>query len=206
MGQMNLLKASVRGKLGELYGVEQKGQAIIKAIPFSHAPHNQKQTNAVRAFECVNRIAGGLARHFWWYLDLSDRKMLKHNAVAQWLKPLLKDGVFNLQALKTLVRDVGTTSVQTATVNTATGGYALEVAFSSLSTPAPHTQGAVLLVDENGKVIFGSGFTGASFSKAGVARLDASLSYYCLVFRSDKSNGKWFPNSFLVQSCVEQGV
>lgn len=193
---MNLLKASVNGKLGEMYGAKWKGQAVMKAIPFSHAPHNEKQTNAVRAFECVNRVAGGLAKYFWYYLNLSDKKMLKHNAVAQWLKPALKDGVFTLSAIPALVRDDGNTSVEAVTVNLATGAYALEVSFSNLATPVLNTQGAVLLVDEFGKVIFGAGFNGATFAKAGLARLNSDYKYYCLLFRSDKINNRWQPNSF----------
>lgn len=196
MGSMNLLKASINGKVGEVYGAKWKGQNVIKAVPFSHAPHNEAQTNAVRAFECVNRVAGGLAKYFWYYLNLSDKKMLKHNAVAQWLKPALKDGVFTLSAIPALVRDDGTTSIAAVSVNRSTGAYALEVNFSDIATPAVNTQGAVLLVDEFGKVIFGSGFSGPSFARSGLARLNADYKYYCLLFRSDKVNDRWQPNSF----------
>lgn len=204
MGQMNLLKASIRGKVGELYGTQTKGQAILHAVPFSHAPHSQTQTKSVRAFEKVNRIAGGMAKNFWKYLNLSDAKMLKHNAVASWLKPLIVDHEFVLPNITTLVVDRADTSIEAATVNTSTGAFALEASFSALQTPATNTQGAILLVDENGKVIYGAGFSGASFAYASVARLDDTLEYYALLFRSDWTGTKWQPNSFKLLQATKQ--
>lgn len=205
MGQMNLLKASVRGKLGELYGTETKGQAILHAIPFSHAPHSEKQTKSVRAFEKVNRIAGGLAKYFWQYLHLSDAKMLRHNAVASWLKPLIVNHNFDLSKITDIVTDKGTASIEAATVNFSASSFALEVSFSSLPTPVQNAQGAVLLVDQNGKVIFGNSFSGASYAYAGIARLDETLSYFVLLFRSDYNGFKWQPNSFKLLQATMQG-
>ena len=54
MATVNLLTASFDGKLGETYGAKWKSTHTIKAIPFSHAPHGEKATNAVRAFEKLN--------------------------------------------------------------------------------------------------------------------------------------------------------
>lgn len=204
MGQMNLLKASVVGKLGETYGTEVKGQAILHAIPFSHAPHSETQTKSVRAFEKVNRIAGGLAKVFWPYLHLSDSKMLRHNAVASWLKPLIVNHQFDISKITTIAPDRNNTSIQAATVNFTTSTYAVEVAFSDLPTPIQNAQGAVLLADENGKVIFSAQFSGASYANSGIARLDETLTYYCLLFRSDYNGIKWQPNSFrLLQATIQ---
>lgn len=204
MGKMNLLKASIEGKIGEMYGTQTRGQAILHAVPFSHAPHSETQTKSVRAFEKVNRIAGGMAKYFWAYLHLSDKKMLRHNAVAQWLKPLLVEHQFVLSNIVSLVPDRGTASIEAATVNRETGAFALEVSFTALDPLPANTQGAVLLVDENGKVIYGSSFTGASFAHTGLARLNSSLSYYALLFRSDYTGTHWQPNSFkLLQANVQ---
>lgn len=193
---MNLLKANFIGKVGEVYGAKWKSQNVVKAIPFSHAPHNEKQTNAVRAFECVNRVAGGMAKYFWQYLNLSDKKMLKHNAVAQMLKPLLTGGVFNLSAITSIVGDYGTSTIVAVSVNFSTGNYALEVSISPATLDVQDTAAAVLLVDEFGKVIFGSDFVSQSFAKAGVARLNEAYKYYAILLRSDKINNKWIPNSW----------
>lgn len=195
---MNLLKANFVGKVGEVYGAKWKSQHVIKAIPFSHAPHNEKQTKAVRAFECVNRVAGGISKYFWPYLNLSDKKMLKHNAVAQMLKPLLTGGVFNLSAITSIVGDYGTSAIDAASVNFSTGAYALEVSISQATLDVEDTAAAVLLVDEYGKVIFGSDFVSQSFAKSGVARLNEAYKYFCILLRSDKINNKWIPNSFVL--------
>ena len=201
---MNILKASVVGKLGEMYGTETKGQAVLHAIPFSHAPHSQTQTKSVRAFEKVNRIAGGLSKYFWPYLHLSDKKMLRHNAIASWLKPLIVNHEFVLSNLADIVVDRNNTSIEAATVNFLSSSFALEVSLSALPTPSANAQGCVLLIDENGKVIYGSSFTGASFAYAGIARLDETLSYYALLFRSDYTGTRWQPQSFKVLQATVQ--
>lgn len=196
MATVNLLTASFDGKLGETYGAKWKSTHCIKAIPFSHAPHGEKATNAVRAFGKLNRIAGGIAKTFWPYLNLSNKNMLNHNAVAKWLKSLLVDNQFVITNFPNAVADRENAAINLCTVNFTNGAFALECAFSDMATPAGNTQGAVLLVDENGKVIYKSAFTGASFSYSGVARLDETLSYYALLLRSDYSGKKWEPNSF----------
>lgn len=99
MGKMNTLNAEYIGKVGQTYGVRQYGKSIEKAIPFSHTPHNVTQTRSVRAFEKLNRFSSYVAKTFWRYLNLSDKKMYRHNAVAQWLKPVVKDHSFRLDNL-----------------------------------------------------------------------------------------------------------
>ena len=78
MGKINLLKADYIGKVGQTYGVRQYRQSIVKATPFSHSPHNTAQTKAVRAFEKLNRFSSYVAKTFWRYLNLSDKKMYRH--------------------------------------------------------------------------------------------------------------------------------
>ncbi len=103
MGKLNLLKANYTGKVGETYGVEQYKKAIVKAIPFSHTPHNDKQNKSCRAFSLLNRLSATIAKNFWAYLDLSDKKMYRNNAVAQWLKPLLQDHEFILSKISDVI-------------------------------------------------------------------------------------------------------
>ena len=198
MATVNLLTASFDGKLGETYGAKWKSTHTIKAIPFSHAPHGEKATNAVRAFEKLNRIAGGIAKTFWPYLNLTNKKMLNHNAVAKWLKSLLVDNQFVITNFPAVVADNENAVINLATVNFSNGAFTLEATFSDMTTPAGNTQGAVLLVDENGKVIYKATFSNASFSYSGLARLDETLTYYALLLRSDHNGKKWVPNSFRV--------
>lgn len=102
MATINLLKSSYNGKLGQTYGVQQYHKKFVKAIPFSHAPHNDKQQNSVRAFEKLNRVSAEIARKFFFNLPLSDKTLSRMNAVASFLKPVVKDNTFNLSNVKSV--------------------------------------------------------------------------------------------------------
>lgn len=100
---MNTINGSYIGKVGKTYGVRQYRKNIEKVVPFSHAPHNVTQTNSVRAFEKLNRFASFVARVFWQFLNLLDKKTLRHNAVASWLKPAIKNHDFELENLAEII-------------------------------------------------------------------------------------------------------
>lgn len=103
MGKMNLLKSNYIGQVGATYGVEQRHKAFVKAVPFSHAPHNEKQQNALQAFTFLNRLSSGIAKIFFPFLSLSDRKMYRNNAVSQWLKDSIRGGTFALENLSRII-------------------------------------------------------------------------------------------------------
>ena len=105
MGKLNLLKSNYTGKVGQTYGVEQYKKAIVKAVPFSHTPHNEKQTKSKNAFVLLNRLSAVIAKNFWAYLDLSDKGMYRNNAVAKWLKDLLHDNTFVLSRISNIIPD-----------------------------------------------------------------------------------------------------
>lgn len=107
MGEINLLKASYTKKVGTTYGVKQYGKAIVKAIPFSHTPHNQKQKNALTAFTKLNRVASNIARVFWKYLGFSDKTMYRNNVIAKWLKPCLQDNNFVIDNMAQVIPEDG---------------------------------------------------------------------------------------------------
>ena len=198
MGKVNLLTSSFEGQLGETYGAKWKGLHTIKAIPFSHAPHGERSTNAVRAFEKLNRICGGIAKIFFQYLALTAKDMLKHNAVARWLRVLLVDNQFVIGNFVTAVVDRENAAINSCTVNFSTGAFTVDISFTDIADPSENTQGAFLFVDDNGKVIYKSGFSGDHFVYAGVARLDPAQSYYAMLLRSDYNGKKWEPNTFRV--------
>lgn len=202
MGKVNLLTGSYVGKVGEQYGSDWKGIHCIKAVPFSHAPHSETQTKSVRAFECVNRIAGSLAKKFWKNLNLSDRKMLKHNAVAQFLKPLIFDHAFVISNWSALCRQDGNTFISQANIDRLAGTFSCAAVLTDIGTWSDSTESCVLLVDEVGKVVMCETFSGQSFSQSIMALLDPGRRYYCLLARSDLVRNKWFPNSFTIRECL----
>lgn len=106
MGNLNLLQSGYTKRVGEVYGVKQYGKYIMKAIPFSHAPHNQTQKDSLTAFTKLNRMSSVLAKNFFNYLPISDKKMYKNNAVAQYFKSMIQGHAFNPElAFPTFERD-----------------------------------------------------------------------------------------------------
>lgn len=103
MGKLNLLKSSYIGKVGQTYGVEQYNNTYVKAVPFSHTPHNAKQRNAKNAFVLLNRMSANIAKYFWKFLNLSDKDKYKNNAVAQWLKTCLENNEFILDNIENVI-------------------------------------------------------------------------------------------------------
>ena len=107
MGKINILKAGYEGKLGTTYGVAKKGLYDIKATPFSHTPHSNKQNKAKNEFTGLNRIASKVVKKMWNYLGLSDKKMYRNNALCQAWKGALKGEEFKLENLKEVISQDG---------------------------------------------------------------------------------------------------
>lgn len=94
MGKMNLLKAGYTGKVGQIYGTKGNNKIIAKAVPFSHAPHNETQKECFSAFGALQRTCSAIYKSFWSYLGLSDKKMNKLNATAHLFKPIIKNHTY----------------------------------------------------------------------------------------------------------------
>ena len=107
MGKINILKAGYSGKTGQTYGVEKKDRFIVKAVPFSHTPHNHLQNKAKDKFIGLNRIASAVVKKFWYYLGLSDRAMYRNNALTRAWKQALEGDVFLLENLEKVIPNVG---------------------------------------------------------------------------------------------------
>ena len=107
MGKINILKAGYSGKTGQTYGVEKKDRFIVKAVPFSHTPHSDKQNNSKERFIRLNRIASSIVKKFWPYLELSDKNMYRNNALTRAWKQALEGDVFSLENLGKVISDKG---------------------------------------------------------------------------------------------------
>ena len=107
MGKLNLLKAGYEGKVGETYGVAKKGLYDIKATPFSHSPHNNKQTKAKEQFIGLNRIASAVVKKMWNYLSLSDKEMYRNNALCKLWSNALAGEEFHVDNLKQVISQEG---------------------------------------------------------------------------------------------------
>ena len=107
MGKINILKAGYSGKTGQTYGVEKKDRFIVKAVPFSHTPHNHSQNQAKDKFIGLNRIASAVVKKFWYYLGLSDKSMYRNNALTRAWKQALEGDVFLLENMEKVIPNVG---------------------------------------------------------------------------------------------------
>lgn len=103
MGKINILKAGYEGKLGTTYGVAKKGLYDIKATPFSHTPHNNRQSKAKDRFTRLNRICSRIVKKCWSYLGLSDKEMYRNNALCKEWKDALQTDEFLLENLKLVI-------------------------------------------------------------------------------------------------------
>lgn len=113
MGKLNLLKAGYHGKVGKTYGIAKKNMYDIKAVPFSHTPHNNMQVTAKNEFVGLNRIASQVVKKMWQYLSLSDKNMYRNNALCKEWKNALKGGKFSLENLKEVIPEEGKLRIST---------------------------------------------------------------------------------------------
>lgn len=97
MGFINILNASVEGKLGEMYGVKQYGKHFAKAIPFSHSPFTEKQKKAYSNFSLLQKFCSGQWRAMKGIIPLRDPKLLPQNILAKEYKQMIQGAFFNLE-------------------------------------------------------------------------------------------------------------
>lgn len=190
MGEINILTASFNGKLGELYGTKQFGEKLVKAIPFSHAPHSKTQKNSFTAFACLNRFSSGIAKQFFSYMGLSNKKMLKHNAVANLFKPCVQNHVFNISNLADVIKIDGSTAIDMFNIDY--GNNTIRVDFST-TWENDRERGAswvCFVIDSLGRPVDIKNPNGQVFSMTIKKPLSQEIGYIAGSFRADKVNGK----------------
>lgn len=202
MGKLNLLTGSFTGSLGVHYGAKTLSGVSIKARPFSKTPPTKKQTDCVRSFEALNRISSSISKKFWQFLLLSDKTVLKHNAVATWLKVSIENHQFNPSAIGSIIPEDGTASIISMDFNQLIGRG--NVIFSLTPPPSIHSADRVLCIvfDENGKTyfceagIFSQGFI-TFFGIIPEGRL-----LYSMIFRSSSLADKRIVHGFSLFSIM----
>lgn len=191
MAIVNFINASFNGKLGTLYGTKQFGNAYLKAIPFSHAPHTESQTKSVRAFEKLNRLACGLARNAFYVFGINDKKMLKHNAIAKLLKPIIKDKTFNIANLADLIPEDGTTEILEFTVDRVLNKITVRAQTNQPTDKSKKQYFVVCVFDENGKVLQATVPDINSYT-AEIITLTEGKNFSVFAFRSDKKSNRQY--------------
>jgi|LSPY01.1.fsa_nt_gi YD repeat-containing protein len=94
MATLNFLTGAVEGKLGETTGAKWKNKNVLKSRIDGRVPMEKIQIDSRIAFESLNRLAVDFSRLWWKELGLSSAKMLKHNAVAHFMRPAVESHIF----------------------------------------------------------------------------------------------------------------
>lgn len=196
MGKMNTLNAEYIGKVGQTYGVRQYGKSIEKAIPFSHSPHNATQTKSVRAFEKLNRFSSYVAKTFWRYLNLSDKTMYRHNAVAQWFKPCVRNHSFELGNLATVIKPNASLKLGEVNIDFENKTATVEYINSAYSAYTTKEDIFVALVADNGTVKAGGAFSSVSQTLTFSWDYSDFVTLTVVAFKSSVQFGKKIINGF----------
>lgn len=187
MGIVNLLNASVNGKLGEVYGTKQWGNHYLKAIPFSHTPHNEAQKQSFSAFQKLVRFSSGVAKDFKEYLPIKTALMTAANATAQLFKPIIKEKSFNITFLEDVITMDGTTVIKSFGVNYETNQIFLEASTTEIVSSLTKNVWVIVIFDDLGKVQKVIKPNGQSVNGFFSAKLEVDRIYNAIAFRSDKT-------------------
>lgn len=191
MGNINLLQSGYTGKVGQTYGVKQYKKYIAKAIPFSHTPHNKKQKNSLDAFIKLNRMSAKIAKHFFPYLNLSDKKMYKSNAVANFLKGLVSNNEFHINKLNDCVPVATDLEIASFFFDPDTLDIDLSINNNADITDPFNQKLLLFFLTNTGEVkAIKSGY-GRSLSLNTKINYINFYNYYLVAFKSTKINKKW---------------
>lgn len=200
MGEINLLRADYVGKVGQTYGVRQYRQSIVKATPFSHTPHNATQNKSVRAFEKLNRFSAYVARTFWRNLNLSDKKMYKHNAVANWLKPVVKSHGFQLVNITEVIKPNPTLTIESVTIDFENKTAVVTFSNEKFNPLVTSEKIFIALVTDNGTVKAGGAFDAISQTLTFSWDYNDFVTLTVVMFKSSVLQGKKIINGFCLNS------
>lgn len=153
MGRINLLKSSFEGKVGQIYGSRQFGNVYAKAVPFSHTPHNEKQTQSFSAFQKLVRFSSGIVKDFSEYLPLETKTMTKTNATTKLLKPIIKNKSFNPTYLKDVIVVDDTTKIVSFNADKENNQITINATTKQIVDKIHKSAWYVGIFDNSGKII-----------------------------------------------------
>lgn len=190
MGIVNILNASVNGKLGQLYGAKQYGNYYLKAVPFSHSPHNEKQKQSFSAFQKLVRFSSGIAKDFKKFLPIDTKTMTSANATAKLFKPIVKDKTFEVSYLKDVIAIDNTTKINSFKINYETSQAFVDAATTSEVNPNQLSNWILSIFDDTGKIIKNIIPNKKTFNGFIPIKTELERNYGIVSFRSDKLNKK----------------
>lgn len=190
MGIVNILNASVSGKLGQLYGAKQWGNHYLKAVPFSHSPHNEKQNQSFSAFQKLVRFSSGIAKDFKKFLPIETKTMTAANATAKLFKPIVKNKSFNITYLEDVIAMDNTTKINSFKINYETSQAFIDAATIDKVDPNQLSNWILSIFDDTGRIIKNIIPNKKTFNGFVPVKLELERTYGIISFRSDKVNKK----------------
>lgn len=154
MATVNILQGSITGSVGKITGSVWKGKPTIRAKVFSKAPPQELQTASVRAFEKLNRISSAIAQTGFARLGLSAKNIHKHNSVARWLSPIIRNHAFEPQNIIDVIPQADNFRITSFVYNPANGKTNIEVRLVNGFVPLPSSYLFVIVFDDNGNTYF----------------------------------------------------
>ena len=199
MAEINLLKAAFTGKLGETYGAKWKGKPVIRAVPFSKAPPTADQTACVRAFEALNRFSSALSRLGFNYLGLSSKNLHKHNAVAKFLKPMIKNHKFEPCNITEIIHPGHSFFINSFALNQALNTASVDIELSPGFVPANDQRVFLIVFNNLGTVFLSRLFIPQNFNVTFRISFSNEQVFFCLAFLSSPSKKGYNLDNLVMQ-------
>jgi len=197
MAELNIIKGTIKGRLGEITGQVWKGKPVIKAAIFSKAPPTNAQTQSVRAFEALNRIASTISRLGFQYLGITAKNIHNHNAVAKWLKPAVRGNAFTPSNIQEIIPQSDKVFISRFIQDLTNGFISLSLSMNKIFVPPYNTHLFTIVFDDTGRVHWSDIRLCDNFSAD--FRIDTSLSltYSILSFLSIPKEKTYITDNFI---------
>lgn len=197
MATLNLLKASFKGRLGSLTGTTWKGKPVVKSAIFSKSPPTAAQTANVRAFEALNRVSSAISKMGFQYLPLSSKKVLRHNAVVSWLKPAIKNHIWEPQNISSVIVPSGDLQLVAFVYNRSSGQALVRLSLGASYVPADGVRVFMLILSDAGRVSFSKLCDLDDLSLSVSLPMGAAVVYSLLVFKSSLTADGFVIDNFI---------
>jgi hypothetical protein len=185
MAEMNLLKSTFTGTLGRVTGANWKGKPVVKAKIFSKAPPSNAQTQSVRAFEALNRLSSAIAKQGFSYMGLSQKNLLPHNAVAKFLKPLVKNHVFDFTRAGEVIPQDKSQVLLGFIYNRSTEQATVKIGLGDDFVPVTGTKTFINVFNQFGVSFFGELIDTQDYQKSFFMPYAPENQYNALIFMSE---------------------
>lgn len=190
MGKINILQSGFVGQVGEVYGVKQHGKLFMKAVPFSHAPHNIAQTRAVRAFTALNRLSSVVAKQFFPYMGIIAKGMYKSNAVAKLFKPSIQGGQFSPESINVVIPQDGSLRLVRVDYDLPAKVFTVQLKNNVESPNVKDEKIFIAFVTSNGTVKWSTVTYGENITVSGSFDFIDFSTWYIMAFKSVLFRGK----------------